>query len=579
MSIIGKIFKNKLDQRQFEFNEEYWKELEKKLDEHSGAGKTGYGNLISVFTGIIVLFSAAILSLYLLNENDTVTDELLPSASQSPVAITQPGPGQTPESNYSNEMHENKEAERQIAAGEKIMAGAGKTVLSAETQKNITGKNEHNGPEKDFHRSGNAETASPGKHVYSKAVAGTVVNRPGVPGDEKTASPEAKPVDEERTPGSKESASSSFTAVSENRDQPELSWQKVSFQGNRNTALIPDVEIKIPLVSMEKIYPFLPENFSEELKTITQKEIISRRRNNYFAGIYSGIMYSDKILKSKDAKLDEYVARRKNEESRTLSGNFGITAGMSFNRWNISTGINYHQQGEITDYSPEFYQWIKNKSSTWNVADNSYWKTDTVNNYSITVTEGGWQSIDTIIGYWSDNQFVESGTITIQQYVVDTQYTQMLYVTDSGFVAQFDSTEIVHIDSMNQLVNDPSLKPGKTITRISYVEVPIMIGCEFPVSRFTLMVRTGFSVGFLSGINAVYLKNDISGVEEADVSRLSKTMLNFLLQAGICYYLTEKIILNFEPMFRMNINSAFKDTGFTQQYRNAGINAGVMYRF
>lgn len=579
MSIIGKIVKNKLDQRQFEFREEYWKKLEKKLDEHRGSGKAGYGNLISGSVGIIVLFSAAILSFYLLNESDTVTDELLPAASQPSVAITQPEQNQTPEKNYSKEMQDNNEAEQQIATDEKIMPGAGNPVLSAETQKYNAGKNEYQGSEKDFHRSGNTETATGGKSVYPKAVINQVVNQPGIQADEETAGPEAEPIAEERTPDSKESAFSSFIAVSESRDQQELKWQTASLSGNRNTELIPDAEIKILLVSMEKIYPFLPENSSAELKTITQKEIISRRRNNYFAGIYSGIMYTDKILKSKDPGLNEYISRRKNEEMWMLSGNFGISAGMSFNRWSLSTGINYHQQGEITDYRAEFYQWIKNTSSTWNVADNSYWKTDTINNYSITVTQGGWQPIDTIIDYWSNNQLVQSDTITIQQYVVDTQYTQMVYVTDSGFVAEFDSTEIIQTDSLNQLVNDPSLKPGKTITKISYVEIPLMVGYEFPLSRFTLMVRTGFSIGLLSKINAVYLKNDISGVEEADVSRVNRTMLNFLLQTGMCYHLTENISLNFEPMFRMNINSALKEPGFTQQYWNAGMNVGAMYRF
>lgn len=594
MSILSKIFKSKLNQRQFEFKEEYWKGLEKNLDAHGAKGGTNYVRWFFYSIGIATIISFGVWVFYPKADKAQMAVMDLPEGEKkaeingstrltvnSSDSLTASGEnGNSPTDNHSNLVEEKeKDNNRKVVSVEK------ESGINAHFPSEMQKKN-------------NSIKLKPGSEKRSSAIAGNEIipgeNKPGTkPGvinegaiialrDEASATEPQENLlpDEEISIGKKESINDiSASAFIENAVTREEKLSDYNSFEPGNKGITASADIKTPMIMMGKIFSSPLKNRESELKTIAFENKIRRRKNNFFAGLYSGVMYTDKILKANYDTLGKFVSRRKNEESRTLSKNFGADFGIGQDCWNISIGINYHQQGEVVDYKPEFYQWLKNSASSWNIVDNSYWKYDTVNTLSYTVTEGSWQMVDTTIGYWSNNVYVPNDTISIQQYVVDSEYIQTIYVTDSNYVSKFDSTENTKIDSAIQLVNDPSLKPEKTTTKISYFEFPVMIGYEFPISRVTLMVRTGFSIGLLSKINATYLKSDISGTEPVDITKLNKTMLNYLLRAGVLFYITENTVINFEPMFRMNVNSVFKDTGFTQQYWNAGLNLGVMYRF
>lgn len=577
MSILGKIFKSKLDQRKFEIKEEYWKALEKKLDDQKNKGGSYFGKLIFLSVLLIVFLSTLFWFFYPDKKNENIAEKsiaadfLISKIKKDSLEFNEKNsPAPTGTDNKEKDVKSGY-THSGLSSGKISPAENNPDNNLSENAGNYLYKKKQNAGKKD---DGN-NSGHNSKNTWLKTATKNSLNQ-----KEEKINPNynliINPNNSEGNP---------TTLAQENEFHLNSPTQKNLINqtnpGSENSNLLASLGAKTPMDLMGKIFPpGFPENQQAELKNSLKENSLKRSQVHYFGDIYSGLMYTGKILKSRNSLMNDYVIRRDNEESFRFSGNMGIDVGINVKRWSLSTGLNYHVQGETTDYKPEFYQWLKTTTSNWNVKDNSYWFADTVNTVSILVAEGSWQPVDTFITYYNASiSDTVSTTITINQYVVDTTYNQYFYKVDSNYISDFDSTKITKTDSANQLVNDPTVKLPKTISKMSYFEIPIMAGYEFPLNHATLMLRTGFGLGLLSKINAAYLKNDLSGTEQVKITRMNKTVINYLLRFGVLYHLNERIALNIEPQFRLNLNSVMKDSEFSQKYYNAGINIGVVYRW
>lgn len=588
MSPLGKIFRKKLDQREFEFKESYWKELEKELDLHSPKASPNFSKLFFTSVGaaisitVAVWFFSPVRKIQQLNPQSSEVVEIpakdnnrpeskinqlssegtevnnnsenaLPVAKSGPSATIQNSVNALPTEKFSENNPEQKPL---------------KTALTGSSQR--LDKNAEKKEELTLHE------ISPQDKTEAASSANFLPP---------TVHPESISNDHRASSSGKAFMADAKIPVQDELLNKPANADKFFEPGNSEAApveskLLENTEVQSSLIFMQKIFPpHLSNSHQNELNAISKKSN-SHKKRHYFAGVYSGLMYTDKILKSKDALLNEYISRRKNEENSMISANLGMDAGIYLNRWSISAGINYHQQGEHADYKPEFYQWIKNTSSTWNITDNSFYETDTTNTVAYLISDGTWQDVNTEVIFWnSTEQAWDTQMVAKPQYVVTNIDTGYVYNIETNYIEDIDSLEIQKTDSSRNLVNDPSLKTEQLTTRINYIEFPLLVGYEFPFGRMTLMLKTGLSMGLLTKINARYMKNDISGTEEIDAARVKKTMLNYLFHMGVNYYLTEKLALNIDPMFRMNMNSVLKNSGYGQRYWNAGLNVGMMYRF
>lgn len=383
------------------------------------------------------------------------------------------------------------------------------------------------------------------------------------------------------TPGKEEQFSGGISVTEKNseRKKPTITNPSATAENNK----LPEAENNIPehpLVEAEIIKPYATgENIEPVIQAIPLENVRKTPfRPQFSAGIYGGMMYTSKIIKSKDASLKNYIDRRKAEEKEITTLNAGADISIGLKRWSLTTGLNYHKQGEQTEYKPEFFQWVKQESVTWNVNDNSYWNVKT-SNFSILVDSSYWTTKDTTITYWNSSTMAyDTATIALQQYYINKLDTAYFYLTDSTYIVQIVSLKTVTTDSSLQRITE-GIKTEKQTTSISYFELPLLIGYEFHIKRLTLMVRTGVGLGRLSEHHVSYIKQDISGIEEIEEYRINKFMLNYLLRISALHYLTERIAVNIEPSLRMNINSVFRESNFSQRYRNVGVNAGLIYRF
>ncbi|MBL4625477.1 MAG: hypothetical protein JKY42_10105, partial [Flavobacteriales bacterium] len=294
-------------------------------------------------------------------------------------------------------------------------------------------------------------------------------------------------------------------------------------------------------------------------------------------GIYGGVMYVGKYLKSSSTL--SYVERRQNEEIGKLSFNSGLDLNLKYGKFLISTGVNYHQQGEVTNYSNEYEKWVVTRLIDYNVIDNSFWQLNT-SSFTIITDDNFTVNVDTVLTYYDEtNSTYVIDTVSFQSYEINNIGTQQFNLVDSTYVVQLDSTANVTLDSSIVLVTDAKTPQQKTTTRFSYIEIPVLIGIEMPVNRLTLSVRTGVGVGMLTKHEAKYLISDYTAPQLVDKSQVNQLMINYLLRLGVRYSINENLAISCEPFYRLNLSNVMNSTDLSQKYWNAGLNVGVVYGF
>ena len=294
-------------------------------------------------------------------------------------------------------------------------------------------------------------------------------------------------------------------------------------------------------------------------------------------GLYSGPMFVGKYLSS--ATNADYITRRQGEEIDRISFNSNIDLNIKFGKLLLSTGLNNHQQGEVTNYSNDYENWVVTQWIDYEVTDNSFWQLNTTS-FTIITDDNYAIDTDTVLSYYDETigSYV-TDTVNYQSYEINNIGTQQFDLVDSIYVVQLDSTVTLTLDSSLVLVADANNPQQKTTTRFSYVEVPILLGYEFPINRLSISCKTGIGVGMLTRHNATYHTQDYSAPQLVNKSQVNQLMINYLLRIGMKYAINESIAFSCEPFYRLNLSNVIKSEDVTQKYWNAGLNIGAVYSF
>ena len=294
-------------------------------------------------------------------------------------------------------------------------------------------------------------------------------------------------------------------------------------------------------------------------------------------GLYSGPMFVGKYLSS--ATNADYITRRQGEEIDRISFNSNIDLNIKFGKLLLSTGLNNHQQGEVTNYSNDYENWVVTQWIDYEVTDNSFWQLNTTP-FTIITDDNYTIDTDTVLSYYDETigSYV-TDTVNYQSYEINNIGTQQFDLVDSIYVVQLDSTVTLTVDSSLVLVADANNPQQKTTTRFSYVEVPILLGYEFPINRLSISCKTGIGVGMLTRHNATYHTQDYSAPQLVNKSQVNQLMINYLLRIGMKYAINESIAFSCEPFYRLNLSNVIKSEDVTQKYWNAGLNIGAVYSF
>jgi hypothetical protein len=289
-----------------------------------------------------------------------------------------------------------------------------------------------------------------------------------------------------------------------------------------------------PKLSKQYSIPFtaqpivLDQNFSFLSKT-NKKPILSYQ-------IGAGLFNVSKTLSA--STNQDYIDRRNAEEKATNYVSWMFGAKIQYQRFAFNTGVELNKYGEKVTYS----NWLLGSTSK---ITNSY-------NYSA-------DSITTVSNYYiQGNQFDQ----TITQTTIDSTL-----ISDTTTVYGQKSADVSGINSK---------------TMISYIEIPLVIEYEaIKTKRFSVALRTGVSVGFISQKRGYYLDKTQEEFKDLNsITTFRSTVWNARIGADFSYFIVPKTSIFIRPEFRTNLQSIFKtEAGIQQKYRAFGVMIGLSKSF
>lgn len=357
--------------------------------------------------------------------------------------------------------------------------------------------------------------------------------------------------------------------------------KSVSFSQEQSLAedALVSVDIKAELMEFLLLKKAVfPELNPSELSRGKDEFSYNKKKLSWSVGLAGEVGITPKTVSGEN---EELVSRRNTEENAGLNGGAGFQVGLHFNHFTFSTGLTSLSYGENTNYKPELYQWVFDDKIDWKVNNSGYWQ-NTEKTVTLITDSSYWELKDTTVCYWNSyTNSLDSADVYTYELVVHPIDTTVLTFNDSVYVNTYDSTKIVTRDSSFLRVTDiGDKKKLKNKNTFRYVEIPLYIGYETQIKRWTIGVNTGVGIGILTRQTVHYLNEDISDVEEVEISQAKTIMYNYLLSASANYWLDSHWSIGVAPTYRKNLNTLFKEEAPTQQkYQWIGFSTWVRYRF
>ncbi len=132
------------------------------------------------------------------------------------------------------------------------------------------------------------------------------------------------------------------------------------------------------------------------------------------------------------------------------------------------------------------------------------------------------------------------------------------------------------LNSEEITAQDPS-REGRMVQQFGYLEVPLELNYSLVDSKFGLNLIGGVSSLFLVN-NSVSLEADGRSTEIGEANNINSVNFSTNVGLGINYKLSQKVLLNLEPMFKYQLNT-FSDSAGNFQPFSVGVYSGLRYRF
>jgi hypothetical protein len=259
----------------------------------------------------------------------------------------------------------------------------------------------------------------------------------------------------------------------------------------------------------------------------------------YFSfGAYIGLNSSKKNIEFNTLVDKALQDKRLNEEKASFSTNYGLEFLYNISpAWSFSAGVEYTSYIENINYSGIQKEGI-------DVQDNSFY----------TIRDSS---------YWSDNLVLVNGVSTLYH---GAQYN---VVKDTSFVQDIDSTQYAYTDQSPLALN------GKN--KFTYIEVPLLVGYQFPFKQLEVQVQSGISMAFLQNKQARYLL-DQNNAENQDLLSINRQVYSGLLSISLLYPVSRKVKVYIQPAYKKQLNNSIERADqFTQRFSSYHINVGLRF--
>ena len=286
-----------------------------------------------------------------------------------------------------------------------------------------------------------------------------------------------------------------------------------------HTYRITEILVQTPMDSKELVAKLSKDSDTIFGQNINARDIASENRKGVLSMIlYAGPAYSNTSITGNNA---EYLSYRNANETNHSSWSMGGEVKLNIKNWIITSGLSYSVYNQQRSYMHNYQEYSPG---------DSYYDYDTTWNWFFDPPEIG---VPIIVGI------------------------------DSSWIKVYND---ITIDNSG-------------INKVTYIEIPLLIGYRFNANMFSIEINTGTYLGFLlnSNIKVPDFANNIDLVESQSARN---TMVNFAFNTSLYYHLNRKTSLYLSPYYKQNLNSVFNDDyPVNQRIKSYGINFGISLSF
>lgn len=509
------LFHDKLHDRLFEFDENYWPDAEKKIQEYEQSGKLRYkkraawwwwGGALALLlaVGFVIVFSGWFGDKNRNAIHETKNVQVADTIKRKSIS--------------QNITHENDSVQA--------------VTLQTDTQKVS--------PEID-NLIGEINNALSGKNGY-----------------EQTDNNEEVMFAQAETKGDTGDITDTHTNLNEQKAEKET--EKTKYANTENVLSNPDSLLTSSVVQQDTtLREALALDFiiPEMLQTKTDSFLLTEggtphfsigKKYHFFAGLHAGYDYVTKTITSPGTSVNNtfngaYASLRADEEKPILVSSAGLTAGITLRNFNFTTGFTSYTLGEKASFN--ILQTNPDSSIITNIIDIPVIDTLSIQ-YDTIYTDTTTYEIDTVITtYFTDTVAFNSDTvIEINHFTTETTITKK----DTNLISYFEIPFLFGYEfQKNKWRFNLQTGPSLGIYRYSTGNV-----INADLESFSPLHDTGY---------------------------FTKLSYNWLFTPSVGYKLNKALEIQVQPWIRFNLSSVSADDYLKLRYRSYGLHAAVVYHF
>jgi hypothetical protein len=572
MENFNELFKKKLAEQQFDGKEKYWSQLEKKLNENAQE-KVVVAWYKKWLLPLIAVVGIGVTAMLYNSSNTALTENTAPQSEQKSSA-------QRFVQTSENSTHQNSATQTNLEAESNTILNSETNITKnpARTSNELASANV--GPKEISVLKSNTELSSPSSNPTSKSFSKNNSTKSLLASTSTTA---------------KEPELSNSAYIADNLSDENLLNHQTNIEQTNQIQVdeyvseninstdkgldFSQVEMPLAMLSPKALSAIINTKSASNLAANLLPINAKKPKISLSLSVYGGAMYSLKNLLTSNGNTADYLNRRKNEEINSIKPNVGIDAELKRGHWTLTSGINFHQQGEKRNYNDQFKRTVPYDSLVININNNSAWLVDSSMFYALQYNSII-TSYDSTITYYDEN----TGLFTTAQLPVNITQTTVIdtnfyYLIDSTYNQDIDTLKTNYALKRQVLVNDPDQPNLKGRNTFSYIEVPVLIGYEWGIRRFRLSLKGGIGIGLLTRQQSFYLTTDEAEIAPVSTNVYTKIMYNGIVRAGLHYNFTPQFGVDIVPFSRINLNNMTnKNATFQQKYSNVGLQVGFNYK-
>lgn len=217
------------------------------------------------------------------------------------------------------------------------------------------------------------------------------------------------------------------------------------------------------------------------------------------------------------------------------------------------------------------------KYSTSTVITNDAVYFDPLEKFKETETPNPGYKIGLTFGHFTRKQYLIETGFSYEFRQTYAQYNLVFNQTDTSILIGHDSTGAIQIDT--NISNQKVHLVARSTNQHKIIEIPLLVGYRYPWKESVLIIKTGLIAGIPVSNNIQLNSVDGIYIENLPYPTLNSIHWSWLFTAEYSYSISEHAAIMIAPVFRIPINSVYKDYPIQHKFYSWGLNAGVYYYF